>query len=211
MMRLYLDKRLSAKDRRIYKENTTLIGKYMYEWEPIYKNQLIALGWTVDEVRQLYAECLVIAIQKHKPELGALSTIYGQVLKSLCLRAIQHYDRRKRWGFDASFQGSSVGKGGGWSASEAARKGGVEDERFHEYNTAQDATCWYDDYMVENVRKYVEALPPGKREVIELHYFHGIPFNEIARRLGKSHQRVNQIRDECFRYLRSWLENRAAC
>ena len=56
------------------------------------------------------------------------------------------------------------------------------------------------------VRRALEGLPEAQREVIELHWFAGLPFPDIADALGASHTAVKVRAHRGYKRLRAVLE-----
>lgn len=76
----------------------------------------------------------------------------------------------------------------------------VEDSGF----TGPEAELEYSEER-SALRKSLESLPDRERELLEMHYFEGITFEAISRKMNVSKQRISQLHLRAIRHLRDNL------
>lgn len=59
-----------------------------------------------------------------------------------------------------------------------------------EYGSEDDAVCNFAEY--EDLRNAIAQLTPNQQAIIKAHFFEGLTFTEIAKRMGTSHQAIQQ-------------------
>ena len=59
-----------------------------------------------------------------------------------------------------------------------------------EYGTEDAAVCNFAEY--EDLRNAIAQLTPNQQAIIKAHFIDGLTFTEIAKRMGTSHQAIQQ-------------------
>jgi RNA polymerase sigma factor for flagellar operon FliA len=59
--------------------------------------------------------------------------------------------------------------------------------------------------VLDGVAAHLQDLPERERSIVTLHYFHYLPFVEIAARLGVSKGRISQLHRRALEMLRESL------
>lgn len=83
----------------------------------------------------------------------------------------------------------------------ASRYTTLDPEVIKDRNITDDSTM-FDKIDVDLINKYLVRLKPREREVIISYYLRDVNLEDIAHKLGVSHQRVAQIRDEGMKKLK---------
>lgn len=101
---------------------------------------------------------------------GAVQAWYFTIARHAALDYLRSRQRAHRRTAPVDAAALAAGDGGNPGAAGNPEDATMEDER-----RAAD---------IDEVRRAVEALPPGQRVVVEMHKIQGLPMKEIARRLG---------------------------
>lgn len=139
-----------------------------------------------DDLDDLVGEVQVQALRGRKSynaDLSKFTTWIGKVTENLILNKHERSNRKKRKsGYVGSLSDSPPGKNGAVNGTLADI---VPDHR-HEISAD-------DKFASADAMKHIESLPPNQQAALKAKYIDGLNEAEVAKKLGKSRQSINQV------------------